>query len=113
MNLKYADDTVLVARSKEKLLVFLDRFNNLSLEYRFCVNNTKTKIMIVERKHNFPSKLCISKFEVVDKFTYLGALINNQGDCKAKIRRRIQLRRVTMCQLTKVWKNLNVDMFEM
>ncbi|KMQ89503.1 endonuclease-reverse transcriptase [Lasius niger] len=95
-NLRYADDTLLVARSKEELLALLDRLNNTSLDYGLHINNTKTRIMIVDREHNFPGTSRIDRFEVVDKFVYMGALINNRGDCGEEIRRRIQLGRVAM-----------------
>lgn len=58
--------------------------------------------------NNSPDTLRIGNFKVVDKFVYLGALINNQGDCEAEIRGRIQLGRTAMSQLTKVWKNPNI-----
>lgn len=65
--------------------------------------------MIVDRGHNnFPETVCVDNFEVVDKFVYLGALINNQRDCEAEIRRCIQMGRAAMSQLTKMWKNPNI-----
>lgn len=66
-NLRYADDTLLIAKSEKELLVLLDRLKNLSQEYGLRLNNTK--IIIVDRKHNnFLDTSHIGGFKAVDEF---------------------------------------------
>jgi len=96
-------------QKREELLVFLRRLEKISQQYGLRINKSKTKIMIVDREHNNLSGTThIEAFEVVEEFVYLGALINNKGDCGTKIRRHIQMGKVAMVQLTKVWKSPSI-----
>lgn len=109
-NLRFADDTLLVAGSEEEITTLLERLQSVSRDYGLELNRSKTKIMIIDREHeNEPQLPEISNCEVVDKIMYLGSLIKNDGDCEAEIRRRIQLGRTAMSQLTKIWKDRNIS----
>src|SRR6218665_1363216 len=48
-NLRYADDIVLVATSKETLQQLMDRVNEASGKYGLEINTKKTKVMVVSR----------------------------------------------------------------
>lgn len=74
-NLRYADDTLLVARGKEELLTLTNKPQKLSSNYGIRMNQTKTKIMIIYRAdNNRPNIYQIGRFEVVGKFICLDAL---------------------------------------
>lgn len=108
-NLRYADDTVLIAKSEEELMILVDRLEQKSAEYGLSVNFSKTKIMIINREtENNPKPQYLGNYEVVDKFIYLGALISSDGSCEPEIRRRIQLGKAAMAQLTKIWRTQNI-----
>lgn len=108
-NLRFADDTLLIAGSPEELQGILHRLQGVSLEYGLKININKTKIMIIDRDNENqrqPEK--IGDFEVVDKFVYLGSMLHKSGSCEFEVRRRIEIARTAMMQLTKIWKNRNI-----
>ncbi|VEN33584.1 unnamed protein product [Callosobruchus maculatus] len=99
-NLRFADDTTLIAASQEE---------QHSAAYGFGINYNKTKVMIVDREHaNHREIKSIGRCEVVQSFVYLGSLIDNSGSCENEIRRRIQQARVVMTKLTKIWRDHNI-----
>lgn len=108
-NLRFADDTVLIAESEEELLTLLHSLENKSREFGLNINYGKTRVMIVDRENEGrrqPDK--VGSCEVVKQFTYLGSTLNNSGSCEPEIRRRIQLARTAMTQLQTLWKDRNL-----
>ena len=78
-NLRYADDTTLLAESKEELLQLVTSVKEKSAPAGLYLNLKKTKVMSTEE---------IDKFEVdvekvvVQDFVFLGAKIDDSGSCK-------------------------------
>ena len=50
-NLKYADDTALMAESETELQRIVDRLNEVWKEFGMKINVKKTKTMVVNRKN--------------------------------------------------------------
>ena len=74
-NLRYADDTTLVASSMDELIEIVERVETASQEIGLKINLTKTKVMIIDRQNNNqPNVTHIAGCEVVPKFVYLGAV---------------------------------------
>ena len=108
-NLRFADDTLLIASSPEELLELIRRLEAVSQDYGLKINATKTKVMIVDRENeNRRQPGRIGNFEVVEQFVYLGLMLHNRGSCEIEIRRRIQLARTAMIKLMKIWKDRNI-----
>ncbi|VEN33975.1 unnamed protein product, partial [Callosobruchus maculatus] len=86
-NLRFADDTTLIAVSQEELVALLNILEQHSEAYGLGINYNKT-----QREHdNYREIKSIGRCEVVQSFVYLGSLIdNNSGSCENEIRRRIQ-----------------------
>lgn len=81
----------------------------ISSEHGLRINYNKTKMMIIDRElSNRPEIRNISGCQVVDHYIYLGADINNIGNCEREIRRRIQLARSAMSQLERLWRDRNL-----
>ena len=80
-NLRYADDTTLMAESKEKLKSLLMRVKEESEKAALKLNIQKTKIMasgpITSRQMNG---------EIVTHFIFWGSKIPADGDCSHEIR---------------------------
>ncbi|VEN60161.1 unnamed protein product, partial [Callosobruchus maculatus] len=88
-NLRFADDTTLVAASQEELVALLNVLEQYSAAYGLGINYNKTKVMIVDREHDNRREIkSIGRREVVQSFVYLGSLIDNSGSCKNEIRLR-------------------------
>ena len=102
-NLRYADDTTLLAGTKEDLVELVGRVRRTSEKAGLYLDVGETKVMnigdigevTVEGKD----------IEVVTKFVFLGTLITDDGLCEKEVRRRIAMEKAAMGGLTSIWKN--------
>ncbi|CAH2265133.1 jg9285 [Pararge aegeria aegeria] len=102
-NLRYADDTTLFATSIRHMEDFLQKMEDVSLEFGLKINRSKTKVMIVDRmNNNLPEVSKIANCEVVQSYVYLGALVSNNGGCIDEIKRRMAISRSAMDKLQKI-----------
>ena len=86
-NLRYADDIVLIADSREKLQEMVDIIHIQSELKGLSVNLKKNKCMTISKENNPPAcSLRIGTHEKrqVYSFIYLGTLINQDGRCVMK-----------------------------
>ena len=93
-NLRYADDTTLMAESEEELKSLLMKVKEDSEKAGLKLNIQKTKIM---------ASSCITSWqmqgeqlEAVTRFIFLGSKITADGDCSHEIKRRLLLGRKVM-----------------
>lgn len=101
-NLRYADDTTLVAKDENEMTEILERVASETQALGFEINMEKMKLMIIDRNNTMRMRNLQNRLDVVDNFIYLGALITNKGGCEEEIRRRIALARTAMSNLTKI-----------
>ena len=90
-NLRYADDTTLMAESKEELKSFLIRVKEESESSSLRLNIEKTKIMASDPVTTW--QIEGGKAGVVTDFLFLGSQITVDGDCSHEIRRCLLLGR--------------------
>ena len=108
-NLRYADDTTLIATTLQELCDLLVRVKHESEEMGLHLNVAKTKIMVIgEDVSADPIMVENEEVEVVSKFNFLGAYINSQGGCQDEIRRRLAIARTAMANLNQIWSDRNV-----
>ncbi|KAJ8724798.1 hypothetical protein PYW07_015756 [Mythimna separata] len=107
-NLRYADDTTLLAANESEMVALLDRMERISEEMGLSVNRSKTKVMVVDRSGKLELTGALD-LETVDNFVYLGSIISNDGSCEKEVRRRIGMAKSAMAQLDKVWKDRNIS----
>ena len=105
-NLRYADDTTLLAESKEELLQLVTSVKEKSAQAGLYLNLKKTKVMSTEEMEEF--ELDGENVEVVRDFVFLGAKIEDSGSCKGDILRRLALGRAAMTGLNKIWKDKDI-----
>ena len=106
-NLRYADDTTLLAGTKEDLIELVERVRRASEKAGLYLNVGKTKVMTTG---DIGEVTVDGKdIEVVTKFVFLGALITKEGLCE-KVRRRIDMGKAAMGGLTSIWKDRGVTM---
>ena len=104
-NLRYADDTVLLAESEEGLQVIMDEVNESGKKYNMKMNAKKTKTMIITKKDEKPTiKTAIdgTDIEQVSQFIYLGHKITEDGRCDEEIKRRISIAKSTFAKMNRV-----------
>ena len=85
-NLRYADDTTLMAESEEELKRILMKVKDESEKVGLKLNIQKTKIMI-----SGPITLWEIDGETVTDFIFLSSKITTDGDCSQEIKRCFSL----------------------
>ena len=113
-NLRYADDTVLLAESEEELQKLVDAVKEGSLKFGLEMNTKKTKTMIIRRDVNDGSKVEIKVdgviLEQVESYQYLGQLITEDGRCEKDIRRRISIAKTNFLKMKNVLTTKKLSM---
>ena len=104
-NLRYADDTTLIAESKEKLKSFLVKVKEESRKAGLKLKIHKTKIMA-----SGPITSWQIDVETVSDFIFWGSKITAGGDCSHEIKRRLLLGRKFMTNLDSIFKSRNISL---
>ena len=99
-NLRYADDTTLMAESKEELKGLLMKVKEEGERAGWKLNIQKTKIMIMASSPITSWQIEGEKMETVTDFIFLGSKITADGECSHEIKRHLLLRRKAMTNLT-------------
>ena len=90
-NLRYADDTTLMAESEEELKCLLMKVKEESEKVVLKLNIQKTKIMASGPITSL--EIDGETVETVSDFTLEGSKITEDGDCSQEIKRRLLLGR--------------------
>ena len=93
-NLRYADDTTIMAESEEELKSLLMKMKEESEKVGLKLNIQKTKIMA-----SGPITSWQIDWEAVTDFIFLGFKITTDGDCSHEIKRCFLLGRRAMTNL--------------
>ena len=105
-NLRYADDTTLMAESEVELKSLLMKVKDESENVGLNLNIQKTKIMA---SGPIPSwEIDGETVETVSDFMFLGSKITADGDCSHEIKRRLLLGRKVMINLDSIFKNRDI-----
>ena len=101
-NLRYADDTTLMAQSKEELKSLLMKVKEESDKVGLKLNIQKTKIMASSPITSW--EIDGETVETVSDFIFLGSKITADGDCSHEIKRHLLLERKVMTNLHSILK---------
>ena len=104
-NLRYADDTTLMAESEEELKNLLMKVKEESEKVGLKLNIQKTKIMA-----SGPITSWQMDGETVDDFIFLGSKITADGDCSHEIKRCLLLGRKAMTNLDSIFKSRDITL---
>ena len=96
-NLRYADDTTLMAESEEELKSLLMKVKEESENPGLKLNIQKTKIMASSPITSW--QIDGETMETVRDFIFLGSKITADGDCSHEIKRHLLLGRKAMTNL--------------
>ena len=88
-NLRYADDTTLMAESKEEIKSFLMKVKEKSEKTGLKFSIQKTKIMASSPITSW--RIDEETMETVTDFIFLGSKITADGDCSHEIKRHLLL----------------------
>ena len=104
-NLRYADDTTLMAESEEELKSLLMKVKGESEKVGLKLNIQKTKIMA-----SSPITSWQIDGETVSDFIFLGSKIAADGDCSHEIKRHLLLERKIMTNLDSIFKSRDITL---
>ena len=107
-NLRYADDTTLMAESKEKLKSLLMKVEEESEKVRLQLNIQKTKIMASGPITSW--EIHGETVEAVSDLIFLGSKITADGDCSREIKRCFLLGRKAMVNLDSILKSRDITL---
>ena len=107
-NLSYADDTTLMAESKEELKNFLMKVNEESEKVGLKLNIQKTKIMASGPITSW--QIDGETVETVADFIFVGSKITADGDCSHEIKRHLLLGRKVMTNLHSILKSQDITL---
>ena len=105
-NLRYADDTTLMAESKEELKGLLMKVKEESEKVDLKLNIQKTKMMASGPVTSW--QIDGETTETVRDFIFLGSKITVDGDCSHEIKRHLLLGRKTMTNLDSILKSRDI-----
>ena len=107
-NLRYADDTTLMAESQEELKSIFVKVKEESEKVGLKVNIQKTKIMA---SHPITSwRIDGETMETVTDFIFLDPKITADGDCSHEIKRCLLLGRRAMTNLNSILKSRDITL---
>ena len=107
-NLRYADDTALMAECEEELKSLLMKVKVESEEVGLKLNIQKTKIMASGPTTSWETDA--ETVETVSDFIFWGSKITADGDCSHEIKRRLLLGRKVMTDIDSIFKSRDITL---
>ena len=107
-NLRYADDTTLMAESEEELKSFLMKVKEESEKVGLKLNIQKMKIMASGSMTSWP--IDGETMETVRDFILGGSKITEDGECSHEIKRCLLLGRKAMSDLDSILKSRDITL---
>ena len=107
-NLRYADDTVLIASSEEDLQKMIDVVSNGSIKMGLSFNVKKSEYVSISKNKSPPTcnvNINGESIKQVVRFNYLGSTITSDGRCDEEIKKRIALSKPAFQNMNSFLKN--------
>ena len=107
-NLRYADDTILMAESEEELQGLLEKVKEESEKVGLKLNIQKTKIVASGPITSW--EIDGETVKTVSDFIFLGSKITADGDCSHEIKRCLLLGRKVTTNLDSIFKSRDITL---
>ena len=107
-NLRYADDTTLMAECEEELKSLLMKVKDKSEKADLKLNIQKSKIMASSPITSWQTEG--GKVETVTDFIFLGSKITVDSDCSCEIKRCLLIGRKAMTNLDSILKSRDITL---
>ena len=111
-NIRYADDTVLIADSEEKLQTLVQALVQSSQERGLKLNISKTKVMVVSKStQNIRTNIFVGgeQLEQVERYKYLGSVVTQDGRCDQEIKTRLAIARSAYIRIKPIVTNRSIS----
>lgn len=111
-NLRFADDTAIMAERAEDLQTLLERVGRECEEVGLSINTQKTKMMVISKNPNINPILTLNgnRIEQVQKYKYLGSVINSEMAPDQEIKIRIEMARNAFVKYSTMFTNRNLKL---
>ena len=109
-NLKYTDDTTLMAKSEEELKIFLMKAKQDNEKFGLKLSIQKPKIMASSQIISW--QIDGETMETVTEFIFMGSNIAADGECTHEIKRRLLLGRKAMTNLDSILNSSNITCWQ-
>ena len=112
-NIRYADDTVLIADNEKDLQEMLDTVVRESEKKGLSLNKNKTEVMVISKKNCTPACNIVMNGTVlkqVHKLNYLGSLITSDGRCINEIKRRMAQAKASFQNMKSILTNKRMSL---
>ena len=109
-NLRYADDTTLMAESEEELKSLLIKVKDESENVGLKLNIQKTKIMTSSPITSWQIWETWETWKQLRDFIFLGSKITADGDCSHEIKKCLLLGRKAMTKLDSILKSREITL---
>lgn len=111
-NIRYADDTVIVADNPEALQRLINKVVVVGDQLGMKINVAKTKVMAITRSPNPQLNINIydTAIEKVEKFKYLGSCITTNVDPDVEVRSRIEQARAIFLKMKNLLCNATLNL---
>ena len=107
-NLRYADDTTLMAESEEDITSLLMKMKEESEKVGLKLNIQKTKIMASGPITSW--EIDGETVETMSDFTFLSSKVTADGDCSHEIKRHLLLGRKVMTNLDNILQSRDITL---
>ena len=104
----FADDTILVSESRSTLEKYLQKIEEVSGWYGMRLNKSKCEAITINGRHDAENEIYFldkTKVPQLNIVKYLGCMVNDKGDPRKEISKRISECMVILKQLDPCWKH--------
>jgi hypothetical protein len=111
-NLRYADDTVLIASSEKDLQRMIDEVSKESIKMGLSLNVKKSECMSISKNKSSPTcnvNINGESIKQVVRFNYLRSTITSDGRCDEEIKKRIALSKQAFQKMNPILKNRTIS----
>ena len=105
-NLRYADDTTIIAEEPKDLELPMNKIKHTSAKVGLELNLAKTKIMATGKSQIL--KIDGQDLDIVECYTFLGSTVTKDGVCTKGIRRIIMMGKSAVSKLERILNDKNV-----
>ncbi|VDO88318.1 unnamed protein product [Schistosoma margrebowiei] len=104
-NLDFADDLALLSHTHEQMQMKTASVAAVSASVSLSIHKGKNKVLKFKAENNNPITLDGRTLLNVESFTYLGSIIDEQGDSDADVKARIGKARAAFLRLKNIWNS--------
>ena len=111
-NIRYADDTVLIADSEQKLQNLVQTLVQSSEERGLKLNISKTKVMVMSKVNgNTTTNIVVAgeRLEQVERFKYLGSVMTQEVRCEEEIKTRVAIAKNAFNKIKTIATNRSIS----